>query len=97
MTRCGEIYGPCFAQGSSIRIDLPVSGTPLATNESALEIAQEAIVLLKNDGEFLPLDASKLKRLVVVGDNAITRHAPGRSQLRSEGTLRGHAARGTSP
>ena len=44
---------------------------------SALEIAQEAIVLLKNDGEFLPLDASKLKRLVVVGDNAITRHAPG--------------------
>ena len=37
----------------------------------ALEIAQEAIVLLKNDGEFLPLDASKLKRLVVVGDNAV--------------------------
>ena len=44
---------------------------------TALEIAQEAIVLLKNDGEFLPLDASKLKRLVVVGDNAVTRHAPG--------------------
>jgi beta-glucosidase len=43
----------------------------------ALEIAREAIVLLKNDGEFLPLDASKLKRVVVVGDNAVTRHAPG--------------------
>jgi beta-glucosidase len=44
---------------------------------AALEIAQEAIVLLKNDGEFLPLDASKLKRIVVVGDNAVARHAPG--------------------
>jgi beta-glucosidase len=44
---------------------------------AALEIAHEAIVLLKNDGELLPLDASKLKRLVVVGENATTRHAPG--------------------
>jgi beta-glucosidase len=44
---------------------------------AALEIAQDAIVLLKNDGEFLPLDTRQLKRLVVVGDNAVTRHAPG--------------------
>ena len=44
---------------------------------AALEIAQEAIVLLKNDSKLLPLEGSKLKRLVVVGDNAITRHAPG--------------------
>jgi beta-glucosidase len=44
---------------------------------AALEIAHEAIVLLKNDGGLLPLDANKLKRLVVVGDNAVTRHAPG--------------------
>jgi beta-glucosidase len=46
-------------------------------HQAALEIAREAIVLLKNDGNLLPLDVSKLQRLVVVGDNAVTRHAPG--------------------
>ena len=46
-------------------------------HQAALEIAREAVVLLKNDGDVLPLDARKLKRLVVIGDNAITRHAPG--------------------
>ena len=46
-------------------------------HQAALEIAREAIVLLKNDGDVLPLDRAKLKRLVVIGDNAVTRHAPG--------------------
>jgi beta-glucosidase len=46
-------------------------------HRAALEIAREAIVLLKNDGSVLPLERPTLSRLVVIGDNAITRHAPG--------------------
>ena len=39
--------------------------------EAALKIAQEGIVLLKNDRNVLPLDLSKAKRILVVGENAI--------------------------
>jgi beta-glucosidase len=46
-------------------------------HRAALEIAREAIVLLKNEGDVLPLERNALRRLVVIGDNAITRHAPG--------------------
>lgn len=37
----------------------------------AREIAGEGIVLLKNSGNTLPLDKNKIKRLLVVGENAI--------------------------
>jgi beta-glucosidase len=36
----------------------------------ALEAACESAVLLKNDGNLLPLDASELKRIAVIGPNA---------------------------
>lgn len=36
----------------------------------ALEVAQESAVLLKNDRALLPLDASKLKSIAVIGPNA---------------------------
>jgi len=39
--------------------------------EAALKIAQEGIVLLKNDGNLLPLDPTKKMRILVVGENAI--------------------------
>ena len=39
--------------------------------DAALKIAQEGIVLLKNDRNLLPLDLSKSKRILVVGENAI--------------------------
>ena len=39
--------------------------------EAALKIAQEGIVLLKNDGNILPLDINKTKKVLVVGENAI--------------------------
>lgn len=36
----------------------------------ALEAAQKSIILLKNEGNLLPLDKSRLKRLAVIGPNA---------------------------
>ena len=39
--------------------------------EAALKIAQEGIVLLKNDGNLLPLDINKTKKVLIVGENAI--------------------------
>lgn len=36
----------------------------------AREVAEESIVLLKNNGALLPLDASKLKSVAVIGPNA---------------------------
>jgi beta-glucosidase len=39
--------------------------------EAALRIAQEGIVLLKNERSLLPLDVQKAKRILVVGENAI--------------------------
>ena len=37
---------------------------------TARSVAEEAIVLLKNDGAALPLDATKFKSLAIIGDNA---------------------------
>jgi beta-glucosidase len=48
--------------------------------------ALEAVVLLKNDGDLLPLDPAKLKRLAVVGPNASARRIQGggSSQVRTD-------------
>lgn len=46
-------------------------------HQAALEIAREAIVLLKNERGVLPLDKDRLSRVVVIGDNAVARHAQG--------------------
>jgi len=46
----------------------------------ALKAAQEAIVLLKNDGNLLPLDARKLKTIAVIGPNAADVHLGGYSR-----------------
>jgi beta-glucosidase len=45
--------------------------------EVALKVAQESIVLLKNNNSFLPLDFSKIKSIAVIGDNANREHAMG--------------------
>ena len=45
-----------------------------AHQAAARAIASEAITLLKNDNGLLPLDAGKIRRLLVVGDNADCRH-----------------------
>lgn len=41
------------------------------------QAARESIVLLKNDKKVLPLDKKKVKKLLVVGENADREHAPG--------------------
>ena len=43
----------------------------------ALKAAQEAIVLLKNENHILPLDASKIKTMAVIGPNAADIHLGG--------------------
>lgn len=43
----------------------------------ARKIAQEGIVLLKNENALLPLDLGKVQRILVVGDNATAVHARG--------------------
>src|ERR1700690_1374850 len=46
----------------------------------ALTAAQKAIVLLKNDGNLLPLDPAKLKTIAVIGPNAADVHLGGYSR-----------------
>jgi beta-glucosidase len=46
----------------------------------ALKTAQEAIVLLKNDGNLLPLDPKKVKSIAVIGPNAADVHLGGYSR-----------------
>jgi beta-glucosidase len=48
------------------------------TNQAtALRIAEESIVLLKNQDNLLPLNASQIKSLAVIGENAVHHHATG--------------------
>lgn len=46
----------------------------------ALEAAQKAIILLKNEGNLLPLDLNKLKTIAVIGPNAADVHLGGYSR-----------------
>jgi beta-glucosidase len=50
--------------------DLSISRYNQAGRQAALQGAREGMVLLKNDGGLLPLDASKLKNIAVIGPNA---------------------------
>jgi len=43
----------------------------------ARRVAEEGIVLLKNDGGALPLDPAKIKTIAVIGDNATRKQAHG--------------------
>jgi len=57
-----------FADREQQRKDLPLDSTE--NSAVASQVATESIVLLKNEGSLLPLDRSKLKRLVVYGPDA---------------------------
>ena len=43
----------------------------------ALAVARESVVLLKNEGKRLPLDSKKVKKLLVIGENADCVHSNG--------------------
>lgn len=58
--RVGLLDGEAPSPGP---IDLP------ADRQLARTVAQEAIVLLKNEGDLLPLDADKLQKVAVIGQN----------------------------
>ena len=45
--------------------------------ETVLKIARESVVLLKNEEECLPLEAKKVKRVAVIGQNAAAIHSNG--------------------
>jgi len=44
---------------------------------TALRVAEESIVLLKNNNNALPLDATKIKSVAVIGENAVRHNATG--------------------
>ena len=48
-----------------------------AHQATARKVAEEAMVLLKNSGALLPLDLTKIKRIAVIGDNAVRLQAHG--------------------
>lgn len=52
------------------RADAQAVLTDKAHEQLALEAAQKAITLLKNEGNLLPLDNSKVRKIAVVGPNA---------------------------
>lgn len=65
MAKTGFLDGRPRAKGSR--------NTP-EHQKAAREIAEQAVVLLKNDKQVLPLDPKSIKTLVVLGKNAITKH-----------------------
>ncbi|MDR1004767.1 MAG: glycoside hydrolase family 3 C-terminal domain-containing protein [Prevotellaceae bacterium] len=48
-----------------------------AQQQIADEVAAHSIVLLTNDGDLLPIDPMKVKRIAVIGDNAVRRQSQG--------------------
>jgi beta-glucosidase len=53
-----------------------------AHQQAARSIAEEGMVLLKNEGGALPLDAKKLKSIAVIGENAVLLQAYGGGSAR---------------
>jgi beta-glucosidase len=46
-----------------------------AHQQTARMVAEESIVLLKNAGSLLPLDARKVRTIAVIGENAVRKHS----------------------
>jgi beta-glucosidase len=46
-----------------------------AHQQTARKVAEESIVLLKNEGGLLPLDPAKVRTIAVIGENAVRKHS----------------------
>ncbi len=68
MSKIGKLGGKSRAGGAR---NLP------SHHQLAREVAEQAIVLLKNDLGLLPLNPAGIKKLVLIGANADTRHTAG--------------------
>ena len=64
--------------------------------QSHLRAAAEAIVLLKNQNNLLPLDFSSIKSLAVIGDNATRKHSNGGMSSEIKAVYEGNSIRGAS-
>ena len=71
LARSGKLFGEA-QEGRAAISGAAFSGAANTPEHQALarQLALEAITLLKNDGDVLPLDASKLRTLAVIGPNA---------------------------
>jgi beta-glucosidase len=60
------------------------ANTP-AHQRTARAVAEEAIVLLKNQGNILPLDPARIKSIAVIGENAVRKfeHGGGSSEIKT--------------
>jgi len=75
MVQIGMLDTPARRTPLPIDADHPLSTK--AHQEIARHVAEESIVLLKNSGGLLPLDATKIKSIAVIGDNAQTKFSIG--------------------
>jgi beta-glucosidase len=74
MFKLNLVHDPAIPVSTNVPATSP---TTKAHQETARQIAEQAIVLLKNDHDFLPLDAHRLKTIAVVGANANAQFALG--------------------
>ena len=65
-------------------IEAGSANTP-AHQRTTRDVAEEAIVLLKNQGNILPLDPARIKSIAVIGENAVRKfeHDGGSSEIKT--------------
>ena len=68
-----RIYGACISMGFLDRDqkDTSIDIYNLEANQLAHDALKEAIILLKNENQTLPLDKNKIKSIAVIGPNAV--------------------------
>ncbi|MGD0138990.1 MAG: glycoside hydrolase family 3 C-terminal domain-containing protein [Tepidisphaeraceae bacterium] len=69
-------------------LDHPSTGGSINTPQhqtTARQVAEEGIVLLKNDRDLLPLDSKKISSIAVIGENAVhpMAHAGGSAEIKA--------------
>lgn len=68
--KAGRILRAILKFGADEKETSPEKLNTAENRETALQVAEECIVLLKNEDNLLPLDPGKLRRILVTGPNA---------------------------